>query len=115
MVLLIFAGALGLWFGVPVGWLWIGSRVQGATGSLGAAIGTMIAGLAVTIPLALALLVWLNDRHRGIQLALGREDTGRFVLETALVIAAMIALTGFVVWFFVFAGASPVPFYGKGT
>ena len=30
--------SLLLWIGVPAGWLWIGSQVQGSTGSIGTAI-----------------------------------------------------------------------------
>ena len=58
LVLLMLAGCLFPWIGVPFGWLWIGSQVQGSA---------------------------------------------------FLVASAGIAIVGFGVWFFGFAGASPVP------
>lgn len=74
----------------------------------------MLLGSVITVALLFSALVWLADRHRAIQMAQGREDPGRFVLEGVLVTCAMIALAGFAVWFFFFAGASPVPFLGSG-
>ena len=49
MLALMFAGAFALWIGVPLLWLYIGSQVQEATGSVGAAIGVMLVGAVVTI------------------------------------------------------------------
>ena len=39
----------------------------------------------------------------------GLDDTGHYVLEAVLVVSAGLTLAAFVVWFFFFAGASPVP------
>ena len=39
----------------------------------------------------------------------GLDDPGHFVLEGVLVVSAALTLTAFVVWFFLFAGASPAP------
>ena len=39
VVLIMFIGSLGLWVGTPLLWLWVGSQIQGATESLGAALG----------------------------------------------------------------------------
>ena len=36
--------SLLLWIGVPAGWLWIGSQVQGSTGNVGTAIAVMLIG-----------------------------------------------------------------------
>jgi hypothetical protein len=41
--------------------------------------------------------------------ARGLEDTGHFALEVVLVTSAGVAVTGFALWFFVFAGTSPIP------
>ena len=45
VVLIMFIGSLVLWIGTPLLWLWIGSQIQGATSSLGAALGTMFIGV----------------------------------------------------------------------
>ena len=41
VVLIMFIGSLVLWVGTPLLWLWIGSQIQGATSSLGAALGAV--------------------------------------------------------------------------
>jgi hypothetical protein len=109
LVLIMFLGSLGLWVGTPLLWLWVGSQVQGATTSLGAAIGTMLVGAVLTIALMASLLAKLSDFYRANCRARGVADPGHFVLEGVLVVSAGISLVAFVIWFFLFAGASPVP------
>ena len=109
LLALLFAGSLLLWVGIPVGWLWIGSQIQAATDSLGAAVGAMMIGVVVSVAVAVPLLSWLSNTHRALRVARGREDTGHFALEVVLVTSAGVAVTGFVAWFLLFAGASPVP------
>jgi hypothetical protein len=55
------------------------------------------------------LLGKLSDVYRANRRARGLEDTGHFVLEGVLVVSAGVTITAFVVWFFFFAGTSPVP------
>ena len=43
-----FFGSLVLWVGVPVAWLWIGSRIQ-PSGGLATAVGAMMIGMLLTI------------------------------------------------------------------
>jgi len=109
LLLIMFSGSLVLWVGIPVGWLWIASQIEGATQSIGAAIAAMLVGVVATIILAVPALGWLSDRYRAIRVARGLEDTGHFALETVLVLSAGVAVLSFVVWFFFFAGASPIP------
>ena len=109
VVLIMFTGSLGLWVGTPLAWLWIGSQIQGATASLGAALGVMFIGVIATIGLLAAVLAKLSDVYRANCLARGQTDPGHFVLEGVLVISAGLTLAVFVVWFFFFAGTSPVP------
>jgi uncharacterized membrane protein len=104
-----FAGSLGLWVGAPVLWLWIGGRVQGATGSVGAAIAVILVGFVVTVLLFVPLLSWLSRRHAEARAARGLEDLGRAALEGVLVVSAAIAALVFAIWFFFFAGAEPIP------
>ena len=104
-----FIGSLVLWIGTPLLWLWIGSQVQGATASLGAAIATAFAGVVFTIAFLASLLGKLSNVYRGNCVARGRADPGHVVLEGVLVVSAGFTIAAFVVWFFFFAGTSPVP------
>lgn len=109
VVLIMFTGSLVLWVGTPLAWLWIGSQIQGATDSLGAALGIMFVGVVVTIALLAALLAKLSNTYRANRRARGLDDPGHVMLEGVLVVSAGLTITVFVVWFFLFAGASPVP------
>ena len=109
VVLIMFIGSLGLWIGTPLGMLWVGSKVQGATSSLGAAVGVMAIGVVAAIVLLAWVLGKLSNAYRAICLSSGRRDPGHVVLEGVLVVSAGIAGVAFVVWFLLFAGANPVP------
>lgn len=109
VVLIMIIGSFGLWVGTPLLWLWIASQVQGATQSLGAALGTMFFGVIVTITAIAALLGRLSNIYRANCMARGQEDPGHVMLEGVLVISAGLTLIVFAVWFLFFAGASPVP------
>jgi hypothetical protein len=109
VVLIMFLGSLGLWIGTPLGMLWIGSKIQGATSSLGAAVGAMSIGVVCSILLLAFVLARLSNAYRAICLSSGRQDPGHVVLEGVLVVSAGIAVVAFVIWFLLFAGATPVP------
>src|SRR5437763_13617522 len=109
VVLIMFIGSLVLWIGTPLLWLWIGSQVQGATASLGAAIGTSFVGVVLTITLLASVLGKLSNVYRANCRSRGLADPGHVVLEGVLVVSAGFTLAAFVVWFFFFAGTSPVP------
>ncbi len=107
--LIMVIGSFGLWVGTPLLWLWVGSQVQGVTASLSAGLGTMFIGVLLTVPLMGALLSKLSNSYRENRLSRGFEDPGHVMLEGVLVISAGITLLAFVIWFFFFAGADPVP------
>jgi hypothetical protein len=109
VVLIMFIGSLGLWIGTPLGMLWLGSKIQGATSSLGAAVGAMSVGVVCTIVLLAYVLARLSNAYRAICLARGHNDPGHFVLEGVLVVSASVAVVAFVIWFLLFAGATPLP------
>ena len=109
MVLIMFIGSLVLWIGTPLLWLWVGSQIQGATSSLGAALGAMFIGVVVSIAILAALLARLSNVLRANRVARGLQDPGHVVLEGVLVVSAGFTIAAFVIWFFLFAGASPVP------
>ncbi len=109
VVLIMFIGSLGLWVGTPLLWLWIGSQIQGATSSLGAALGSSFLGVVLTIGLVASVLGKLSDVYRANCRARGLADPGHVVLESVLVVSAALTLVAFVIWFFFFAGAAPAP------
>jgi hypothetical protein len=109
VVLIMFIGSLVLWVGTPLLWLWVGSQIQGATESLGAALGAMFFGVVITITALASLLAKLSDVYRANCMARGHGDPGHVVLEAVLVVSAGLTITVFVIWFLFIAGASPVP------
>ena len=109
LLLLMCLSSLCLWVGVPLLWLWIGGRVQGATGSVGPAILIAFVGFVITVVLFVPLLSWLGRRHAEARAARGLDDLGRAALEGVLVVSAAIAAILFAIWFLFFAGAEPVP------
>jgi hypothetical protein len=109
VILIMFTGSLVLWIGTPLLWLWVGSQIQGRTASIGSAIGVMFIGAVLTIALVSWVLVSLSNIYRANCLARGLNDPGHFVLEGVLVVSAGFTIVAFGIWFFFFAGASPVP------
>lgn len=108
VVLIMFIGSLVLWLGTPLLWLWVGSQVE-AHSSLSTALAVMALGVIVTIVTLAMVLQRLSDVYRRNRVARGLDDPGHVVLEGVLVVSAAVSILGFVVWFFLFAGASPVP------
>ena len=109
LVSIMFLGSLVLWVGVPLGWLYVGSQIQGATGSLGAALAAMMVGVLASIAVLVVLLSWLNRKHCEVREARGLDSHGSTALEGVLVTSAGVGLLVFVVWFFFFSGSSPIP------
>ena len=113
MVAIMFIGSLVLWVGMPLGCLWVGSMVQDATHSVGAALLAMAGALVVGVVTLVPLLGYLNRKHIEVRAARGLDTYGSVTLEGVLVVSAGIAVVGFGVWFFFFSGASPLPFLGR--
>jgi hypothetical protein len=109
LLALMFAGGLGMWIGMPLLWLFVGGQVQGATESLGAAVGVALLGLVVSVVLAMPVLHWLARKHNEAREARGLEDLGWAPLEGVMVVSAVLAMIAFGVWFFFLAGAEPLP------
>jgi hypothetical protein len=109
VVLIMFIGSLVLWVGTPLLWLWVASQIQGATQSLGTALGAAFVGVVFTIAVLASLLARLSDIYRANCQARGLTDPGHVMLEGVLVVSAAVTIFVFVIWFFFLAGASPVP------
>jgi uncharacterized membrane protein YbhN (UPF0104 family) len=108
LLLLMFAGCLFLLVAVPLGWLWVGSQVQGATESAGAALGVMMLGMIVSITLLVLVLGWLNRLHLEVEAARNHQIRGS-ALERALVASAIVAMIACAVWFVGWSGSEPLP------
>ena len=109
VVATMFLASFALWVGVPLGSLWVGSRIQAQTGSVGLALLTMLLGTIVAISVLVSLLGWLNRKHIELQELRGHAATATSGLENVLVGSAAIALICFAVWFFGFSGSPPIP------
>jgi len=107
VVVIMGVGSLVLWIAVPLGWLWIGSQIQGSTESLGAAIGVTMLGATITIILLAMGLGWLNRKHEELREARGLEYQDTSTLERVLVVTAGFVVVAFTAWFLLFAGVGP--------
>jgi hypothetical protein len=109
LVAIMFLGSLALWVGVPLGWLWVGSRVQAGTDSIGLALAAMMVGMVLTITGLVLCLVRLGNMHVELQEVRGRGAERATALEKTMVASAAVAVVGFLVWFFGFSGSEPFP------
>ena len=114
MLAIMFLGSLVLWIGLPLGCLYLGSRVQDATHSVGVALLAMAGGVVVGIFAIVPVLGFLNRKQIEQRAARCLDTYGQAPLEGVLVVSAGLALVGFGVWFFFFSGATPLPFF-SGT
>jgi hypothetical protein len=89
-----------------IGWLWVGSQVNYATDSLMAGLATAFMGSVVSI----CATVWIARRIEAYWFSRNPAAPslgGRGLFETALVLATILAVVGFMFWFFVIAGPGP--------
>jgi heme/copper-type cytochrome/quinol oxidase subunit 2 len=107
LVVMMLGAGLVLWVGVPVAWLYIGSQIQGSTGSVGTAIGVMMVGVVVSILLIVPVLGWLNRKHLDLREARGLETHGATALEAVMTVSVAVAVVAFAVWFFLIEGPGP--------
>lgn len=108
-----FAGGMALWIGVPLGWLYVGSLVQDATGSVGAALGLMLFGSVATILALVPLLARLNEGYEHAREARGLDNYGQAPLEGVLVVSATLAVV-LLVGYLLFSGGPALPIVGGG-
>jgi ABC-type proline/glycine betaine transport system permease subunit len=110
LLLLLGAGSLALWVGIPVGCLWLFSKLTRSWN------GHFLLSL-VFIPIAMALfapaLFWLNGLYLRVTGVLGSEDDedgGRRLrgpLELFLYLGMVAALVALFAWFFLLARNPP--------
>jgi hypothetical protein len=122
LILLMAIGSVFLWIGIPVGWLYVASRmVKTSQPTLGPYL-LVIFGIPITMVIVGKVLFKLDGvygrltgstpevqfRAPWLKSMRGERDTGRrlTVLEATMIISVSIALTAFGIWFFLFAGSS---------
>lgn len=126
------AAAIG--FGVPLGWVWIGSQVQGETGggasNLSFSVAALILfGIIVSYVIVLYIAGWAISRFEGDIVAgpqrgsanspwmRGMSDSHAITpkhasqierIERTFVVTTILVSAAVMIWFFLFAG-SPLP------
>jgi hypothetical protein len=122
LILLMAAGSVILWIGIPIGWIYaVSNMVNSSQPSLGPYV-LLIIGIPVTMAIWGKFLFGLDHVYAKVT---GQVSEVRFrapwlksmrgernvqrrltVLEMTMIVSVSIALTGFAIWFFGFAGSS---------
>jgi len=124
LVLLMIVAALSMWTVIPLGWVWIGSKLSKTQDPAGGPYMVVLVGIVVSILVVSWLLGRLNRAYvhltgtntvepiRANWLKSMRDTAGvpnyPTVLETVIVTSVILAILAITVWFFIAAG-SPLP------
>ncbi len=124
LVLLMIVAALSMWTVIPLGWVWVGSRISKSQAPSGGPYMVVFVGIVVSILLISWLLGRLNRIYMHITgsntvepirpawLKSLRDSEGHrpypTVLETVIVSSVVLAIFAATAWFFLLAG-SPLP------
>ncbi len=116
-------GSIAMWIGMPLGWLWVGSRLQG--GSTSPSMGAYVL-VIVGLPLSMVAIgkvlaradrayarvtnaqVDQRPRRPWLKSMRAERDSGhrRTVLDVVMVASVSAALAALAFWFFFLAGSS---------
>jgi hypothetical protein len=122
LILLMAVGSIALWLAIPVGWIYLASKlVKSSQPSMGPYVLVLV-GIPVSMVIVGKLLSALNrvygeitgtapeirvrpPWHRSMR---DERDAGtpRTVLDVVMITSVALALLCFAVWFFAFAGSS---------
>ena len=97
---------LSLWGPQPIGWMWVGSQIDYATGSLFLGIVSAFVGMVATLFITVALARRVDHAWMLVRRAAGFEQKNG-ALERIFIVTAGIALVGFAFWFLIIAGPGP--------
>jgi hypothetical protein len=122
LILLMAAGSIGLWLVIPVGWIYLASKLVDSSQPTMGPYLLVLVGIPVSMVVVGKLLSRLNrvygdvtgttpqvrvrmPWHRSMR---GERDGAapRTVLDVVMVASVALALFCFAVWFFLFAGSS---------
>jgi hypothetical protein len=116
--------ALSMWTVIPLGWIWVGSRISDTQEPSGGPYMLVFVGIVISI----LILSWVLSRLNRLYVRITGSNAianvrpawmkgmtessvqgrGATVMETVVVTSVGLALLGMVVWFFFLAG-SPLP------
>jgi hypothetical protein len=122
LIALMAVGSVLLWFGIPVGWLYLVSRlVDSSAPSMGPYVLVLV-GIPATMIVMGKLLAMLDRTYGRVTgtAPQGRSQApwhrslrgdrsparARSVLDVVMVVSVALAVVCFAVWFFLFAGSS---------
>ena len=125
VVLVMTAMAFSLWTVIPLGWIWIGSRVSDTQAPSTGPYAVTFFGIVISIVIVVYLLAWLNRLFARItgshEISLERVRLYRSlsderkpmrrswnVMEAVILISVLAAGAAMFVWF-LFAAGSPLP------
>jgi hypothetical protein len=97
---------LSLWGPQPIGWMWVGSQVDYATGSVFIGILAAFLGMVCTLFITVAFARRVDHAWMLVRRAAGYEQKSG-ALERIFIITAGIAVVGFTFWFLIIAGPGP--------
>ena len=97
---------LSLWGPQPIGWMWVGSQIDYATGSLFLGIVSAFVGMVATLFITVALARRVDHAWMLVRRAAGFEQKNG-ALERIFIVTAGIAVVGFTFWFLIIAGPGP--------
>ena len=97
---------LSLWGPQPIGWMWVGSQIDYATGSLFLGIVSAFVGMVATLFITVALARRVDHAWMLVRRAAGFEQKNG-ALERIFIVTAGIAVVGFAFWFLIIAGPGP--------
>jgi hypothetical protein len=95
-----------LWGPQPAAWLWVGSHIFHATGSVSFGILVAFLGMLLTILVTLKLAMGLDRTWKLVRRASG-HDQQKGALERIFVVSMAVAGAAFFVWFLVIHGPGP--------
>jgi hypothetical protein len=122
LVVLMAIGSVLMWLGVPIGLIYLASKVSGSSSPTLGPYLLVLVGLPVGMTIVGKCLGWLDRRHQAFTGHGGddrrsapwlksmrgeRESTRRGgVLDKVMIVSVGLAIVVFAIWFFGFAGSS---------
>jgi hypothetical protein len=97
---------VSLWGPQPIGWLWVGSRVNYWTDSVSAGIVSAFLGMLLSLFVTLMIAKRVDHAWKLVRRASGiRQEKG--ALERIFVVSLILVAVPFLVWFFFIEGPGP--------
>jgi hypothetical protein len=122
LVALMAFGSVVMWLGVPIGLIYVASKVSGSSSPTLGPYLLVLVGLPIGMTIVGKCLGWLDRRHQALtgtggdarrdapwlkSMRAERENTRKGgVLDKVMIVSVGAALLIFGVWFFGFAGSS---------